>query len=136
MKLNPTKQELLSAIKHINDNPNIKSGRNSNTYDLIYNGVAYPPILVISVANELKGGKEITLSDFGNNTDIPFRILRDNGFEIKMKSNNKEQFKKWVLDNLSANSGAGPSYITCIDWLSDRFFENHKMLSSTNKCNF
>lgn len=132
MKINPTKQELLNAIKHIDKNPNLRLGRNSNTYDLIYDGVTYPPILVISVANELKGGKEITLSDFSNNTDIPFKLLRDNGFEIKTKavnsnSNNREEFKEWVLSNLSANSGAGPSYITCIDWLSDRFSEKNKI---------
>lgn len=41
--------------------------------------------------------------------------------------NNKEQFKSWVLNNLTENSGAGPAYITSIEWLSDRFFENNKI---------
>lgn len=41
--------------------------------------------------------------------------------------NNKEEFKAWVLNNLSEKSGAGPSYITSIDWLSDRFNEKNKI---------
>jgi len=41
--------------------------------------------------------------------------------------NNKEEFKSWVLNNLTAKSGAGPAYITSIDWLSDRFYENNKI---------
>lgn len=41
--------------------------------------------------------------------------------------NNKEQFKSWVLNNLTEKSGAGSSYISCIDWLSERFFEKRKI---------
>jgi 5-methylcytosine-specific restriction enzyme B len=41
--------------------------------------------------------------------------------------NNKEQFKSWVLSNLTKNSGAGPAYITSIDWLSERFYEHNKI---------
>lgn len=41
--------------------------------------------------------------------------------------NNKEQFKSWVLNNLTAKSGAGPAYITSIEWLSDRFYEKNKI---------
>lgn len=41
--------------------------------------------------------------------------------------NNKEQFKSWVLNNLTDKSGAGPAYITSIEWLSDRFFEHNKI---------
>ncbi|WP_073222031.1 McrB family protein [Aequorivita viscosa] len=76
--------------------------------------------------------RKLTLEDFGNNVEIPFKILRDHDFEIKNKSvvenhNNKEQFKKWVLDNLTEKSGAGPAYITSIEWLSNRFYENGKI---------
>ena len=81
-----TKEDLLNAIKHIDKNPKLKSGRHSSTYDLVYDTKKYPPILVMSVANELRGGKEITLSDFKNNVEIPFKILRDNGFKIEPKS--------------------------------------------------
>lgn len=45
--------------------------------------------------------------------------------------NNKEEFKKWVLNNLTEKSGAGPAYITSIDWLSDRFYEAHKIDKKT-----
>lgn len=41
--------------------------------------------------------------------------------------NNKEEFKSWVLNNLTAKSGAGPAYITSIDWLSDRFYDKSKI---------
>jgi hypothetical protein len=47
--------------------------------------------------------------------------------KIQKKMNNKEEFKSWVLNNLTAKSGAGPAYITSIEWLSDRFFENNKI---------
>lgn len=41
--------------------------------------------------------------------------------------NNKEEFKSWVLRNLTEKSGAGPAYITSIEWLSDRFYEKNKI---------
>lgn len=41
--------------------------------------------------------------------------------------NYKEEFKKWVLNNLKDKSGAGPSYISSIDWLSDKFYEAKKL---------
>ena len=41
--------------------------------------------------------------------------------------NNKEEFKKWVLSNLTANSGAGPAYISSVEWLSIKFYENGKI---------
>lgn len=125
-----TREELVDAINTIDNNPTLKSGRHSSTYDLIYEGKKYPPILVLSTANTLKGNDELTLSSFGNNVEIPFKILRDNGFEIVQKTtntmkDNREQFKSWVLSNLTENSGAGPAYITSIDWLSDRFYEKN-----------
>lgn len=83
-----TRDQLVSAIKRIDDNPTLKLGRHSSTYDLVYEGKKYPPILVLSVANTLKGNEELTLSDFGDNVEIPFKILRENGFEIQVKKNN------------------------------------------------
>jgi 5-methylcytosine-specific restriction protein B len=41
--------------------------------------------------------------------------------------NNKAAFKKWVLNNMGENSNAGPSYMTSLDWLSERFNENGKI---------
>ncbi len=125
-----TRESFLQAIELIDKNPNLLKGRTSSTYDLVYNNKKYPPILILSEANKLNGGNELFLSDFGNNIDIPFKIIRDNGFEIVQKStnlNNREEFKSWVLRNLTDKSGAGPAYITSIDWLSERFYEKNKI---------
>lgn len=124
--------DLLQAIKEIDSNPELKNKRNSSTYNLIYENVKYPPILVLSVANKLKGEKELLLSDFNNNVDIPFKILRDNDFKVELKStnensNNREAFKEWVLRTLTPKSNAGPSYMTSLDWLSKRFYEKKKI---------
>lgn len=131
MILNITKEQLIEAIKKIDQNPNQLVGRSSYKYDLIYEGKTYPPILVLSVANQLKGEPDLKLEDFNNNIEIPFRILRENGFEIVKKTNhsanNKEDFRNWVSKTLSKNSGAGPAYITSLEWLSDRFYENKKI---------
>jgi 5-methylcytosine-specific restriction protein B len=45
--------------------------------------------------------------------------------------NNKEQFKSWVLSNLTDKSGAGPAYISSIEWLSNRYFEKGKILKKS-----
>lgn len=95
MEIQFTKEELINAIKQINNDPELLMGRHSSTYDLIYKDKTYPPILVLSLANKSKNGKDLKLSDFGNNTEAPFKILRDNGFQIKpklvqMKPNLKE----------------------------------------------
>jgi 5-methylcytosine-specific restriction enzyme B len=44
-----------------------------------------------------------------------------------MAMNNKEQFKIWVLNNLTEKSGAGPAYISSIDWLSYKFYEKGRI---------
>jgi len=41
--------------------------------------------------------------------------------------NYKGQFKIWVFNNLTEKSGAGSSYISSLDWLSDRFYEKNKI---------
>ena len=80
-----TRENLKKAIKEIDNNPELISGRHSSTYDLIFEGKKYPPILVLSIANKSKNGKDLKLSDFGNNTEKPFKILRENGFKIESK---------------------------------------------------
>lgn len=95
MNINFSRQDLLEAIQQIDSNPELRSGRQSTTYDLIYKDKKYPPILVLSVANVSKHGKELTLSDFGNNIETPFNILRKNGFSVLTKlnkNNNVEGF--------------------------------------------
>ena len=80
------REAVLKAIEIIRNNPELRNGRESTTYDLIYDENAYPPILVLSEANKLLDGNELTLSNFNNNTDRAFKILRELGFEVKNKS--------------------------------------------------
>ncbi|MCC6702197.1 MAG: DUF3578 domain-containing protein, partial [Fluviicola sp.] len=81
MMKNLSKSNILEAIQIINDNSELLKGRQSSTYDLIFQGKKYPPILVLSEANKLAGGEGLNLWSFGNNTEKAFKILRDNGFE-------------------------------------------------------
>ncbi|MBN3519115.1 DUF3578 domain-containing protein [Algoriphagus lutimaris] len=92
-----SRDELIKAIREINNNPALKKGRHSSTYDLIYEEKKYPPILVLSIANQLKGGKDLTLEDFGNNVEIPFKILTENDFLIQPKKYIKpETMNIWI----------------------------------------
>lgn len=97
MNLHFNREDLIRAIQEIDKNPSLISGRHSSTYDLVFEGKKYPPILVLSIANTLKGNEELTLSSFGNNVEIPFKHLRDNGFEIKEKKNNDSQFDYFAI---------------------------------------
>lgn len=83
--MNFTREDLIAAIKKIDEDPQLKTKRASSTYDLIYNEKKYPPILVLSVANQLNNGKDLLLNDFNNDVKEPFKILRDNGFEVEKK---------------------------------------------------
>ena len=42
---------------------------------LIYNKNKYPPILVLSIANQLNDGKELLLNDFNNDVKYPFKLF-------------------------------------------------------------
>ncbi len=114
-----TQDDLIQAIKHIDNNPDVLTGRHSSTYDLIYNGNKYPPILVLSTANELKTGNELKLEDFGNSTKIPFKILQDNGFVIKPKksSDMKEQFSAFLKRRNKEGSQKASSYLRALELL-------------------
>lgn len=88
-----SKENILKAINIIENNPNLSKNRKSSTYDLVYNGKKYPPILVLSEANKINGGKEVFLEDFKNGTTEAFKYLTDFGFEI-VKKNNELNF--WI----------------------------------------
>lgn len=81
-----SREDLIAAIKKIDENPSLKKNRSSSTYDLIFEDQKYPPILVLSVANQLQNGKELFLEDFNNNVEEPFNLLRENGFEVVKKN--------------------------------------------------
>lgn len=40
---------------------------------------------------------------------------------------NKERFKQWLKDNLSQDSGAGPAYISSLEWLSNKFHDKGRI---------
>lgn len=104
MELSFSRDELVKAIKKIDENPSLRNGRHSSTYDLIFEGKKYPPILVLSIANQDKGGKNLTLSDFGNNVDIPFSILQENDFFIQPKKDyNQESANIWIEKTIVHN---------------------------------
>jgi 5-methylcytosine-specific restriction enzyme B len=82
---NFNRESILQAIQKIDENPLLIKGRESIQYDLIHNGKKYPPILVLSEANKILGGSEITIRDFNNSTRRAFKFLTDFGFEIMVK---------------------------------------------------
>lgn len=115
-----TKEDLLRAIEKIDENPELRVGRNSSTYDLLYNEKKYPPILVLSLANQLNNGKEILLKDFNEGTKEPFKILRNLGFEIRSKVTNlKTEYNLWAIENLTVEDTTKKQYVTNLENLSE-----------------
>lgn len=115
-----TREKLIKAIEEIDLNPKLLKNRSSSTYDLVYNKKKYPPILVLSVANQLNGGNELYLKDFNNNIEEPFKILKENNFKIIKKSNSmKEEFEKFIIVNNREGSQKAPSYIRALELLDD-----------------
>lgn len=99
---------LIAAIQKIDKNPDLRIGRNSSTYDLIYDDKKYPPILVLSVANQLHDGKELLLNDFNNDVKEPFKILRDYGFDIQPKLlENKPNIEEFIKIANEQTTGQG-----------------------------
>jgi len=80
-----SEQDILKGIDAIEKNPTLLKGRLSTTYDLVYNGKIYPPILVLSEANKNAGGEGLDLGSFNNSTPKAFKILTDLGFEVVKK---------------------------------------------------
>ncbi|MBT4435382.1 DUF3578 domain-containing protein [bacterium] len=81
-----SKKDIVNAIAEINANPELRKGRASSTYDLIYDGIDYPPKLVISIAHRFATGKELKSNDFkGGIGTSAFKLLQKEGFEINVK---------------------------------------------------
>ena len=101
-KYSITRDSILKAIEIIDNNPNLRRGRESIEYDLVHNKIRYPPILVLSEANKVVGGQELLLSDFGNSTKNAFTILQSFGFVIEKKTMNfSEQLIKFLAQSKS-----------------------------------
>ena len=81
-----SKKDIISAINEIDSNPELRKGRASSTYDLLYNNVEYPPKLVISIANKFATGEKLNPNDFDGGIGTPaFKLLEGFGFEIEKK---------------------------------------------------
>lgn len=95
-------QHLISAISEI-DNKGIRKGRHSSTYDVVHRGGAYPPKLIVSIANRFANGKELdpNLFDGGIGTDC-FNILEKNGFKIVRKQQNNNM-KDAIIEIIEIN---------------------------------
>lgn len=91
-----SKEDILGAIHYLDQHPEEFKGRASSTYDLVYEEKKYPPILVLSKANELKGGNTLTLEDFSNNATKAFKYLTVHGFNIVPKMDKKINFKEFI----------------------------------------
>jgi len=99
-----TRESIENAIKRIDELPDLRKGRESIEYDLVYEGKNYPPILVLSEANKILGGKDLLLSDFQNSTQKAFTILMDLGFVIEQKVIDiSEQIDKFLKQSLSGD---------------------------------
>jgi len=93
-----TEESILKAIDLIENNPIIRIGRESHEYDLVYNEKRYPPILVLSEANKILGGSELTINDFGNSTKNAFVIFEELNFRVQKKEIKfYEELKKFLL---------------------------------------
>ncbi|WP_300567294.1 hypothetical protein [Flavobacterium sp.] len=83
--LNFTEESILKAAEIVDQNPNLRKGRESIEYDLVLNNKKYPPILILSEANKILGGKELLLTDFNNSTKKAFKIFDDFNLRVARK---------------------------------------------------
>ncbi len=84
-------EDILRAIEEVERLDVIPSGRDSEKYDLEYNGKIYPPKYIISLANKYANGKELDHSEFGGGEETN-NFLHSLGFDIigKQKVSEKE----------------------------------------------
>ncbi len=101
--LDLTEDSILKAIQKIGKNPKLKKGRESIQYDLLHDGEKYPPILVLSEANKLLGGSEVTIRDFSNSTKRAFKLLQEYGFSVVEKDGFYNELIKFLEQSKTSN---------------------------------
>lgn len=117
-----SQKDIIKAIQQIKLTPELRKGRASSTYDLIFEGIAYPPKLVISIANEYATGKELDPSDFEGGVGTPaFKLLKKEGFKIIAK-------EQHIIESLRSKKIIG----ACLDVL-DIESSNFNINNSNNK---
>lgn len=97
---NINKEHILLAIAKIKKD-GIDPSRKSTFYDLIFEGERYPPKYIISIANKIVNGIELSPEKFhgGIGSDC-FNILEKYGFKIIEKGTKSELFFINVLQNI------------------------------------
>lgn len=101
---NITKKHLLEAISKI-DKEGIPKNGDSQYYDVIYDNKKYPPKLIVSIANIFANGIALDRNSFSGGLDTPcFKLLKENGFIIITKNNNRnmayfEELKKFLAQS-------------------------------------
>ena len=99
-----TRENIIAAINQIDQDPSLLKGRQSYMYDISYNNKKYPPILLISLANQNLGGEVLTLTDFDNNTKKAFKLLQDLQFDIvEREASYYEQLIAFLNQSLTDN---------------------------------
>ncbi|CAN5406010.1 hypothetical protein BH10BAC3_BH10BAC3_39630 [soil metagenome] len=101
---NFTKESIERAIEKIDRNPELRNGRESTNYDFVFGGKRFPPILVLSEANQILGGKSLTLEDFGNKAPVAFKIFNELGFEVTSKGESfYPELEKFLQQSRTSN---------------------------------
>lgn len=101
---NISKEHLLKAIEKI-DKDGIPRDGDSQYYDVIYNGIKYPPKVIVSYANIFANGYELDRKTFSGGLGTQcFKLLEENDFIIqnKFKSDNMAP-KIWIEKTLVSN---------------------------------
>ena len=86
--------------------------------NLLYNGKRFPPKLVLAYANIFANGEELDRNEFEGGKGTPcFKILKDNGFKIVLKSESNSILETLVkfLEQAKGNSLQTKDYIRYFD---------------------
>lgn len=94
-----TRSEIEAAIASIDRDPTPIIGRRSIAYNLHYRDEVYPPILILSIANQLKGGSELSIDNF-QSTEKAFEVFQKLGpeFSVRKKENEGYSYVKFFQE--------------------------------------
>lgn len=94
------KQHIEKALERILEE-GYDAKRKSSTYDLVYNGYAFPPKYVASLASYFASEYYLPHSKFNGGEDSTcFELLREKGFEILPKSETKDLNEPKISSNV------------------------------------